>query len=97
STGEARLYKGATGIVRIGKTLGIGTVLVQRVVTAPLLSLSTSTSLKHLSMRQKWPLASPFPRIMVTDRLQRRTAGRLRLWPQRCGSTHRRDAGEQKP
>ena len=28
-----RLYKGGTGIVKIGKTLGIGTGLVQRVVT----------------------------------------------------------------
>jgi hypothetical protein len=28
-----RLYKGGTGLVKIGKTLGIGTALVQRVVT----------------------------------------------------------------
>jgi hypothetical protein len=28
-----RLYKGGTGMVKIGKTLGIGTALVQRVVT----------------------------------------------------------------
>jgi len=28
-----RLYKGGTGLVKIGKTLGIGTGLVQRVVT----------------------------------------------------------------
>jgi DNA invertase Pin-like site-specific DNA recombinase len=28
-----RLYKGGTGMVKIGKTLGIGTGLVQRVVT----------------------------------------------------------------
>jgi hypothetical protein len=28
----ARLYKGGTGMVKIGKTLGIGTGLVQRVV-----------------------------------------------------------------
>jgi hypothetical protein len=28
-----RLYKGGTGLVKIGKTLGIGTGLVQRVIT----------------------------------------------------------------
>jgi transposase-like protein len=28
-----RLYKGGTGIVKIGKTLGVGTGTVQRVVT----------------------------------------------------------------
>ena len=29
-----RLHKGGTGILKIGKTLGIGTALAQRVVTA---------------------------------------------------------------
>ena len=29
-----RLYRGGTGILRTGKTLGIGTALAQRVVTA---------------------------------------------------------------
>jgi transposase-like protein len=28
-----RLYKGGTGIVKIGRTLGVGTGLVQRIVT----------------------------------------------------------------
>jgi hypothetical protein len=29
-----RLYRGGTGILKIGKALGIGTALVQRIVTA---------------------------------------------------------------
>src|ERR1700751_14789 len=44
-----RLYEGGTGIgiVKIGKTLGVGTCLVQRVITA----LSPSTSLKRMVVR----------------------------------------------
>ena len=41
-----RLYKGGTGMLKVGKTLDVGTALVQRVVWSSR-ALSTSTSLRR--------------------------------------------------
>ena len=42
-----RLHKGGTGILKIGKTLGIGTGTVQRVLMEQPRALSTSASLER--------------------------------------------------
>ena len=58
-----RLYKGGTRIVKIGKTLGVGTGTVQRVTTEQPRPFDADVAEAYaLQMTQNWAVAKIFPR-----------------------------------